>query len=112
MARYGSSGCLFMLIEAVIDMVKYAIDAKREKDGLPSMYRESMGSLSDNTELSSFETVQSVMESERWEEQQRIAKERESYVYSGDDVEMEEISANGTIEPKKEDDENDFMKSI
>ena len=71
-----------------------------------------MGSLSDITELSSFETVQSVMESERWEEQQRIAKERESYVYSGDDVEMEEISANGTIEPKKEDDENDFMKSI
>lgn len=92
---------LYYVILVVVSWCRYFIDEKREKKGLPPKYRQYARSLTDESNMTeaTVEMIRGSYETIRDAENERLRKQRESYVYDGSGVEMDGIAAKGVIAP-------------
>lgn len=94
------SDILGILINVITDFIFYFIDAEREKKGLPSNYRFYEDSLSGGG-MNFVEFYRYDLEKIKSTEDQFANEKRLKYVYKDNNAAMDNIAANGTIEPKK-----------
>lgn len=105
------------MIEIIVKIIRfgyeYKTDEKRECEGKPMKYQRYTGSLTDESNMTE-KTVKLIRESYetvRAAENERLRKQRASYVYNGDGVDMDDITAVGTIAPRTGA-KNEYMDSI
>lgn len=102
-----------MMLKCGVSWYKYVTDAKREREGMPMKYQEYAGSLTDESNMTekTVELIRESYEMVRAAENEKLRIQRASYVYNGEGVEMDDITAVGAIAPHTGK-EREYMDSI
>lgn len=104
---------LWLVIRTVVAWYKYIVDARREANGLPPKYPQSEVRLCENSSMTEmpFEILRSQIEANKMAEEEKLRKQRSTYVYDDTGVKMDEIEAKGVIAPRV-DEENKYMSDV
>lgn len=96
-------GCLFSLLDVIIAMVRYIIDARREEQRISVERSDDNYYIPDDGSApTQYLHLHSELEEQNARRLSMLSQQREQYVFDDDDAEMPEIRAVGTMPPKKE----------
>lgn len=104
---------LELIMRIIIFCYEYITDAKREREGKPMKYQRYVGSLTDESNMTE-KTVELIRESYETvyaAENERLLEQRENYVYNGDGVEMDDVTAKGMMSPHTSE-KHEYMDNI
>lgn len=104
---------LELIMRIIIFCYEYITDAKREREGKPMKYQRYAGSLTDGSNMTE-KTVELIRESYETvyaAENERLRKQRASYVYNSDGVEMSDVTTRGAIAPHTSE-KHEYMDNI